>query len=101
MDRYYHRSSQVGSRVVEGEAVLVKMPESRLWPPGSGLRPTEPVQGRGEAREPDAVDARRFLDDIVEMGPLGRANPPAETAEAFAQECYPGPVERASATIFS
>lgn len=30
MDRYYHGSSQVGSRVVEGEAVPARTPEGGL-----------------------------------------------------------------------
>jgi hypothetical protein len=62
VEAYYKRSPRVGSRVLDGEAVLVKMPESvlhvlnssasRIWVRADGVRPLmEFASSPGE--EPD------------------------------------------------
>ena len=91
MDRYYRRSPAVASRVVDGEAVLVKMPErmlyvlnraaSMIWAgadgtvPGCELAASVPRQGLAG-----------FLDEMVRLGLFERADSPCDAPDAFPQE---------------
>lgn len=90
MDRYYRRSPAVASRVVDGEAVLVKMPErmlyvlnraaSMIWAgadgtvPGCELAPGVPRQGLAG-----------FLDEMVRLGLFERADSPCDAPDVFPQ----------------
>lgn len=105
MDRYYRRSPAVASRVVDGEAVLVKMPErmlyvlnrsaSMIWAgadgtvPGCELAPSVPRQlvrpGRGPTYRPRQGLAG-FLDEMVRLGLFERADSPCDAPDAFPQE---------------
>jgi hypothetical protein len=90
MDHYYRRSCRVASRVVGGEAVLVKLPESvlhclspsasRIWAAADGDR-----TGRDLAGGLGDAGAQAFLDEMVEKGLLERAEAPFAAA-AFPQE---------------
>jgi hypothetical protein len=97
MDAYYRRSPTVAGRIVEGEAVLVKMPEgllhvlnpsaSRLWVTADGVRPlTELVElpGGGEGEAVEA--ARAFLERLVDLGLMERADRPRAAADVYPQE---------------
>lgn len=91
MDSCYRRSPQVASRVIEGEAVLVKMPEnllfvlnaaaSRVWVRADGARSGTEL-GRGW----DAEEIGAFLDEMVEHGLFERTSSPAEKADEFPQD---------------
>ena len=91
MDGYYHRSPGVASRVVDGEAFLIKMPDnvlfvlnraaSRIWVDADGVRPGRNLAG---GRDPEAHAA--FLDEMVGLGLLQRSSSPREEADAFPQE---------------
>jgi hypothetical protein len=88
---YYRRSPHVASRVVDGEALLLKRTESkafilnhaasRIWVLADGVRSGDDL---ADARELEAV--RPFLDEMVERGLLERAEEPLETAQAFPQD---------------
>ncbi len=87
---YYRRSPHVASRVVDGEALLLKRTESkafilnhaasRIWVLADGVRSGGDLAG---AREVEAV--RPFLDEMVERGLLERADEPLGAAQAFPQ----------------
>lgn len=91
MERYYRRSPQVASRVIDGDAVLVKMPESllfalnaagsRIWVRADGTRSGAEL-GKGWGAE----EVGAFLDEMVERGLLERTPSPGEKAEEFPQE---------------
>lgn len=89
--------------MVEGEAVLVKVLESRLfalnpaasriWVAADGTR-----SGAELAKESDVGDAQPFFEEMVEMGLLERADSPSEAADAFPQEIeWPEPRPAAEA----
>ena len=88
---YYLRSPHVASRVVDGEALLLKRTESkafilnhaasRIWVLADGVRSGDDLAG---AREAEAV--RPFLDEMVELGLLERAEEPLGTAQPFPQD---------------
>ena len=91
MDGYYRRSRRVASRVVDGEVVLVKMPEgvlhvlnpsaSRMWVRADGCR-----EAAALAEGLDPKTARAFLRRMAELGFMDRAESPREEAEPFLQE---------------
>ena len=91
MDSCYRRSPQVASRVIEGEAVLVKMPEnllfvlnaaaSRMWVRADGARSGAEL-GKGW----DAQEIGAFVDEMVEHGLFERTSSPAEKADEFPQD---------------
>jgi len=90
MERYYTRSRTVASRVVAGEAVLVRMPDARLYClNGRASRMWVRADGRAtglalaDGFEPSV--ARAFLDEMVSAGLLERSSSPLEVAEAFPQ----------------
>jgi len=88
---YYRRSPHVASRVVDGEALLLKRTESkafilnhaasRIWVLADGVRSGDDLTG---AREVEAV--RPFLDEMVERGLLERADEPLVAAQPFPQD---------------
>jgi hypothetical protein len=90
-DRYYTRSRAVASRVVDGEAVLVKMPEaqlyclnaaaSRMWVAADGRTSEGELVGGGEA-----AAARRFLDEMVTSGLMQSSASAREAVESYPQD---------------
>lgn len=88
---YYRRSPHVASRIVDGEALLLKRTESkafilnhaasRIWVLADGVRSGGDFAG---AREAEAV--RPFLDEMVQLGLLERAEEPLGTAQPFPQD---------------
>jgi hypothetical protein len=94
MDGYYTRSADVASRVVDGEAVLVKMPEgvlhvlspsaSRMWVGADGVHSgaelAELAGGSGSAA------ASAFLENMAELGLLERAASPRGEADPYPQD---------------
>ena len=91
MDGYYRRSTGVASRVVDGEAVLVKMPEgmlhvlnpsaSRMWVRADGARPASEL-----ARGVDEAAAAEFLSRMTELGLMEVAPAPGAEAAPFSQD---------------
>jgi hypothetical protein len=91
VEGFYARSPDVASRVVDGEAVLVKMPEgvlyvlngsaSRMWARADGVRGIEDV-----AEGVDLNEARTFLGGMAELGLLERTPSPRGAPEAFPQD---------------
>ncbi len=96
MDGFYRRSPRVASRVIDGEAVLVKMPESmlyllntsaaRIWTRADGIR-----RGAELAEELPPSAAGSFLESMTELGLLERSSSPREAAEPFPQGIEPRP----------
>ena len=103
MDGYYGRCPDVACRVVDGEAVLVKMPggvlhvlnpsASRVWLMADGVRSVAKltrlaglaeIAGPTEGNDPAAV--RAFLRRCVELGLMECASSPADEPEAFPQD---------------
>lgn len=96
---YYRRSPAVASRIVDGQALLLKRPESRafilnqaasrIWVRADGTRSEADLAGERDARV-----LRPFFDKMVEVGLLERADGPLEADEAFPQDVEwhaPGP----------
>ncbi len=91
MDGYYARSPRVASRVLDGEAVLVKMPESvlhvlnrsasRIWVRADGVR-----SGAEVASGLDPAASGAFLEKMVELGLMERAERPRDEPQPFPQE---------------
>ncbi len=91
MRDYYRRSPGVASRVVDGEAVLAKMPgmmlyvlngaAARMWVRADGTRSRDELVPDA-AREP----GRCFLDRMVELELLLRIQTPLEAADRFPQD---------------
>ncbi len=91
MEAYYKRSPRVASRVLDGEAVLVKMPESvlhvlnpsasRIWVRANGVRPVERL---AEGMDPSAVGA--FLKEMVNLGLVESASSPGEEPDIYPQD---------------
>lgn len=88
---YYRRASGIASRVVEGEAFLIKMPEnvlfvlnhaaSRIWVRADGTR-----SGEDLVSEWDHEAAQAFFDEMAERGLLRRSLSPCESADVFPQD---------------
>ncbi len=91
MDGYYGRRADVASRVVDGEAVLVKVPQSvlfvlnpsasRIWLMADGVR-----SGAELAEDSDSAAVASFLKQMVEFDLVERTSAPQSKAEAFPQE---------------
>ncbi len=90
-DWYYRRSKDVASRVLDGEAILIKMPENlffTLSPSGSGIW----VRADGTRRVaelckgPDESVVQAFLDEMTSRGLLERSSTPAESPDVFPQD---------------
>jgi hypothetical protein len=91
VDRYYRRSKDVASRVVDGEAMLIKMPEntlfvlnpsgSRIWVHADGARSTAEL-----CNGLDEVSVLRFLDEMTSHGLLERSCEPAKSSDIFPQD---------------
>ncbi len=96
MDGYYRRPAWVASRVVDGEGILVHVPEgklyvlnataTRMWVRADGTRSgVELVSGlRETSEEPSPVES--FLSAMVGLGLFERASTPSGTADAFPQD---------------
>lgn len=91
MSDCYRRSKRVASRVLDGEAVLVRMPAavlhvlntsaSRIWVRANGARSAEQL---AEGMDPAAVGA--FLKEMVKLGLMELASAPSEKPDVFPQE---------------
>ena len=91
MNHCYRRSTGVASRVVDGEAVLVKLPEgrlfilnpaaSRIWVEADGRR-----SGADLAEEWGGAEVQAFFDEMVEMGLFERTDSPGATADQYPQD---------------
>jgi len=91
MDGYYGRRADVAGRVVDGEAVLVRMSDgmlhvlnpsaSRIWIMADGVRSGAEL---AEGRDPAAV--AEFLKRMAELDLMERASSPRNAPEAFPQE---------------
>jgi len=106
IEGYYGRRADVAGRVVEGEAVLVKLPEgmlyvlnpsaSRIWIMADGVRSgTELAEGK----DPAAVAG--FLREMAELGLLERTSSPGPEPEDFPQEAEVPPSSEAPAIRIS
>ena len=88
---YYRRASGIASRVVEGEAFLIKMPEnvlfvlnhaaSRIWVRADGTRSGEELAG-----EWGHEAAKAFFDEMAERGLFRRSPSPCENGDVFPQD---------------
>jgi hypothetical protein len=96
MAAYYRRGPAVASRVVDGEAVVIRMPEAvlhvlnpaatRAWLAADGAATLEEISARLDCA-PEAVE--RFLDDMVARGLMSSSAEPLERPESFPQELAP------------
>ena len=94
---YYRRACGVASRVVDGEAFLIKMPEnvlfvlndaaSRIWVRADGTRSGEELAGEwGRPSHGGREESQAFLDEMTERGLLLRSAEPKGKADVFPQE---------------
>jgi hypothetical protein len=87
----YRRAPGVASRVLDGEAHLVKTPgnllfvlngaASRIWVRADGTRSGTDLTGKA-----DRAEAKAFLDEMVELGLLSRSPSPRDRPDAFPQD---------------
>ncbi len=90
MQHYYRRPPDIASRIVDGEAVLVRMPgnevfmlnhaASRMWVGTDGTRTAADL-----AHGLDTSAVQAFLDEMCELGLILRSSSPAEAADTFPQ----------------
>jgi len=91
MDGYYGRRTDVAGRVVDGEAVLVRMSDgmlhvlnpsaSRIWMRADGAR-----SGADLAEGNDPATVACFLKEMVDLDLMKRASSPGPEPEIFPQE---------------